>query len=43
MTSDDVVEEAGQGFEIGQGADQFLQVFQPAGRFGDLSCCHISV
>ena len=39
----DVLEEAGQGLELVHGADQFLEVFQPAGAFGDLSSCHISV
>ena len=29
----DVIEEAFQGLEIRQGADQFLQVFQPSGGF----------
>ena len=30
----DVVEETGEGFEVGQSADEFLEVFQPAGGFG---------
>ena len=36
ITSDDVIEEARQRLEIGQRADQFLQVLQPPRRLGRL-------